>query len=71
MAEEFTTVAGTVVLEPNGAGRWNVFTKKRSRFLGTVQLVTEDGRYEAAPAGRKAQECANLKAAVQVVGANG
>lgn len=68
---EFSTVAGTVVLEPVGHGRWSVLTKRGKRFLGTVELEDVDGRYSATVAGRPPQVCANLKAAVQVVGSAG
>lgn len=71
MAEEYDTVAGKVVLEPNGAGRWEAFTKRGHRFLGTIELASADGEYTATVAGRKPQTCANLKAAVQVIGSVG
>lgn len=71
MVEEFSTVAGAVILEANGVGRWNVFMKRGHRFLGAIELEDADGRYVAAPAGRKPQVCPNLKAAVQVVGSAG
>lgn len=71
MAEEYDTVAGKVVLEPDAPGRWRAFTKRGHRFLGTIELENADGEYTATVTGRKPQVCANLKAAVQVIGSVG
>lgn len=71
MAEEYDTVAGPVILEPDSPGRWRAFLKREHRFLGTVELVSEVGEYEVTVAGRKPQSCANLRAAVQVIGSAG
>lgn len=71
MAEEYDTVAGKVILEPNAPGHWRAFTKKGHRFLGTIELESADGKYAATMTGRSPQLCANLRAAVQVIGSAG